>query len=149
MFSTATPLIQNLGIEIQRALNKHQFRSYIYLITVTGHLILSVVLCQKYEALGCAIGNAIALFLGAGVAINVYYHKYCYINIFAFWKSILRMSLGLIIPVALMFLAQSYIKFDRIPFFIAGILFYTLVYCVSMWFCSLNSYEKGLVFRKK
>ena len=149
MFGTATPLIQNLGIEIQRALNKHQFRSIILLIAQIGHLFLSIILCQKYDAIGCALGNFIALLLGPGLIINIFYHKKCYINIFAFWKNILRMSLGLIIPIALMLHANTLIKFDKIPIFIGGIILYTLVYCISMWICSLNSYEKGLVLRRK
>ena len=149
MFATATPLIQNLGIEIQRALNKHQFRSIILLIAQIGHLFLSIILCQKYDAIGCAFGNFIALLIGPCLIINIFYHKKCFINIFAFWRNIFKMSIGLFIPFVLMFYAKKHIHFDKISIFIAGIIIYTLVYCISMWFCSLNSYEKGLVFRKK
>ena len=134
MFATATPLIQNLGIEIQRALNKHQFRSIVYLIAQIGHLILSIILCQKYDAIGCALGNFIALLIGPCLIINIFYHKKCFINIFAFWKNIFKMSLGLVFPVALMLYANSLITFDKILVFICGIIIYILVYSVSMWF---------------
>lgn len=149
MIFASIPLIQNLGIEIQRALNKHQFRSVIYCFTTICHLIISVLLCQKYSAIGCAIGNAIALFIGPVIAINIYYHKKCYINIIAFWQNIIQMSIGLILPVICMVFTKNYISFDTIPNFAFGVIIYTMLYCISMWFFSLNSYEKNLILLGK
>ena len=45
------PWIQNVGIEMQRALNKHQFRSIIYLIMAVGNVIVSIPLAIKYLSL--------------------------------------------------------------------------------------------------
>lgn len=150
MISLFIPLIQNLGIEIQRALNRHQFRSIVYLITAIGHLILSIMICQKYGAIGCAVGNAISLLIGPGLVINIFYHKRCYINIYAFWKNIFKMAIGLILPVAFMLLAKEYINFDTIPVYISGIFVYTVIYCISMWLFAMNDYEKSLIpFFKK
>lgn len=145
MASLLIPLIQNLGIEIQRALNKHQFRSLVYLITQIGHLILSVLLCQKYGALGCAFGNFIALVIGPGIVINVFYHKKCYIDIIAFWKNILKMCIGLLMPILIMTWLKQHIEFNVISNFIYGVIGYTILYSISMWFCSMNSYEKSLI----
>lgn len=150
MFSLFIPLIQNLGIEIQRALNRHQFRSIVYIITAIGHLVLSIMICPKYGAIGCAIGNAISLLIGSGVVINVFYHKCCYINIFTFWKVVFKMAIGLIPPVAFMLLAKEYSNFDTIPVYVSGIFAYTVIYCISMWLFAMNDYEKSLIpfFRK-
>ena len=138
-------LIQNLGIEIQRAENKHQFRSYAYIIMALVNLIMSIYLCQIYGAIGSAIGTAVSLILANGLIMNIYYHLKCGIDVIAFWKNIIQMSLGLILPVGISFLLPIYFDYYTKTGFIAGVAIYTLVYCVSMWFVSMNQYEKSLI----
>jgi O-antigen/teichoic acid export membrane protein len=138
-------LIQNLGIEVQRAQNKHQFRSLCYLIMAIFNLILSIFLCQKFGAVGCAIGTAISLIFANGFIMNIYYQKRCNINIFFFWKNILRMCVGLVVPIILGVLILKFVVFDSIILLIAFIVLYTIIYCASMWLLSMNAYEKSLV----
>ena len=140
-------LTQNVGIEIQRAENKHKFRSIAYLIMAVINLILSIFLCQLYGAIGCAIGTAISLLLANGLIINIYYHKKCNINIFDYWKNILRMSPGLIIPCVCGFFINKYVDLSSIYWFAAGIFVYILVYSISVWFISMNDYEKSIVIK--
>ena len=83
-------LIQNIGIEIQRAQNKHKFRAIVYTIMALVNLGLSIILCQKYGAVGSAIGTAISLVMANGFIMNFYYHKNCNIDIICFWKNIAR-----------------------------------------------------------
>ena len=77
IFPASIALMQNLGIEIQRAKNKHQFRSVVYAIMAVINLLLSIVLCQKYGAIGSAIGTAISLIIANGIIMNIYYYKKC------------------------------------------------------------------------
>ena len=70
-------LIQNIGIEIQRAMNIHQFRSVIYAVMAIVNLMLSIYLCQIYGAVGSAIGTAISLILANGFIMNIFYQKKC------------------------------------------------------------------------
>lgn len=138
-------LIQNLGIEIQRAENKHQFRSIVYLIMAFCNLALSIYLCQIYGAIGSAIGTAIAYIVANGLIINIYYHKKCYIDIILFWKSIGRMCIGIIIPcffgviLSRLFVVNSYFTL-MIPVSI-----YSVIYFISMYFLGFNNFEKSLV----
>ena len=140
-------LIQNIGISIQRAQNRHQFRSIAYVIMAIVNLVLSIFLCQKYGAVGSAIGTAISLILANGCIMNVYYHKKCNVDVITFWKNILRMLLGLIIPliigVLLMRFMDLYVIWKLCLFIVA----YTVVYCVSVWFLSMNEYERSLIKR--
>lgn len=140
-------LMQNVGIEVQRALNKHQFRGLVYAIMAVVNLVLSIFLCQKYGAVGSAIGTAISLIVANGIIMNIYYHKKCYIDIIAFWKNILRMSLGLIIPICCGVLINLFVDIYNIWFMLLSIVGYTFVYCVSMWFLGMNKYERGLVLK--
>ena len=52
------PLIQNVGLEMQRALNKHQFRSIIYLIMAIGNILISIPLAKRFGAVGASMGTA-------------------------------------------------------------------------------------------
>lgn len=139
------PLIQNVGIEIQQAKNKHQFRSVVYLIMAVMNLALSIFLCQKYGAIGSAVGTAIAFVIANGIIMNIYYQKKLNIDIVAFWKNILRMSMGLIVPVIIGILIMRFISISSIWVLLGVIIGYTLLYCTSMWLLGLNSYEKELI----
>ncbi len=139
------PLIQNLGIEIQRSINKHKFRSVIYLFMAVFNLIISVILCPKYGEIGVAVGTSISIIIANILIMNIYYQRECGINIVKFWKSIFRMALGLIIPISSAILTKHFISFDTPLLLIAGIIGYTIIYSVSMWFISLNNYEKDLI----
>lgn len=138
-------LIQNMGIEIQRAENKHQFRSIVYIIMAFCNLALSIFLCQTYGEIGAAIGTAISLVVANGLIMNIYYHKKCNIDILFFWKNIVRQALGLLIPIAFGVVIVSFIDLYNIWLFIAFVVIYILIYCLSMWFIGMNDYEKGLI----
>ncbi len=138
-------LIQNIGIEIQRAQNKHQFRSLAYAVMAVINLILSIFLCQLYGEIGSAFGTAISLALANGLTMNIYYHKKCNVDIISFWKQIVRMMAGLIIPVAFALVLRHFMDMNNIINMVIGIVLYTLVYCVSMWFIAMNRYEKNLI----
>ena len=137
--------IQHLGIEIQRAQNKQAFRSIVYVIMAVVNLILSIFLCQFYGEIGAAIGTAISLVLANGLIINIYYHKKCNIDVIVFWKNILRISLGLIVPIVCGTLIMLFVEFSNIWIMLLFILLYAAIYCLSMWFIGMNDYDKGLV----
>lgn len=139
------PFIQNVGIEIQRALNKHQTANVFYLGMAILNLLVSIRLCQKYGAIGCAIGTAASFVIANGIGINIYYHKACNVDVIVFWKNILKMMGGLIAPVIVGVIMNAYIAFDSILVMLVCIGGYTLVYGVSMWLIGINKYEKGLV----
>ena len=138
-------LIQNLGIEIQRAENKHQFRSIAYSVMALINLGLSIVLCQKYGAVGSAIGTAISLVIANGLVMNIYYNRKCNIDIPLFWRNILRQSLGLIIPICVGIAMIMFIEIKSVLMFCICVFSYTAVYCISMWLFGMNDYEKDLV----
>ncbi|MBE7056238.1 MAG: polysaccharide biosynthesis protein [Ruminococcaceae bacterium] len=139
-------LIQNLGLEIQRAQNKHKFRSLAYVIMALINLSLTVFLCQKFGATGAAIGTAASFVIANGFIMNIYYHKKCNINIIYFWKSILKMSRGLVLPVVFGTGINILVDFNGATWkMFAGILGYAMIYVVSMWFFGMNQYEKSLL----
>jgi len=144
-------LTQNIGIEIQRAKNMHQFRSIVYLTMAVVNLIVSIFLCQLYGAIGASIGTALSLVLCNGFIMNIFYHKKCNINIISYWKNILRQSIGLIVPVTYGIILMLFISITSLWILIALIVSYVVIYVISMYFLGMNNYERNLVlspFRK-
>ena len=141
------PLIQNIGIEIQRAVNKHQIRAVIYGIMAVANVLMSIPLAKKYGPTGSAIGTAISLVVANGFIMNVYYHKVLGINIIVFWKSILSLSKGLVIPVIIGIVIFYNISFNGIVDFVVWIVLYAVVYIASMWLFGMNGSERQLFFQ--
>lgn len=151
MIPATVPFIQNVGIEIQRALNKHRLANVFYLGMALLNLLMSIELCQRYGAVGSALGTAISFVVGNGIWINVYYHRNCNIDILTFWKSIFRMFPGMLLPVTVACVLKLQVQIQSIPMLLFGIMSYTVIYCISMWLISMNHSEKKLVcsFLKK
>lgn len=145
MIPATIPFIQNVGIEIQRALNKHWFSSICYLIMALINLVISVHLCQIYGAVGAAVGTGISFVLANGIIMNIFYHKRCNVDMLAFWKEILCTALGLILPIVVGCVMKKIWYIGNWQAFAGGVLAYTLVYCLSIWFAGMNEYEKALI----
>ena len=138
-------LVQNVGIEIQRAKNKHRFRSLVYLGMAIINVFASIILCNIFGIVGVAIGTAASLIIVNGLIMNIYYYVKLKIDVLQFWKQIIRMSCGLIVPVILGVVILLKIQFNSIIQFLLMVMVYTMVYSLSMWFLGLNNYEKDLI----
>lgn len=139
------PLIQQMGIDIQYAKNKHQTRTIIYLVMAIINVALSIPIAKLYGGIGAALGTCISYVLGNGIAMNIVYQKVIGINIVSFWRSILSFVPGLIAPLALAVVIMQFIHFSSITEFGGWVLLYICVYIASMWLFALNDYEKDLV----
>lgn len=138
-------LTQNVGIEIQRAENRHHYRSYIYGIMALGNLALSIYLCQIWGGIGSALGTGIACVFSTIILMNIVYHKKINIDVTQYWKNIGRQTKGMICPFVVGALIMKFVNIDSILKLLLWIAIYTLVYAVFVWFFSTNSYEKELV----
>ncbi|MBS5115918.1 MAG: oligosaccharide flippase family protein [Erysipelotrichaceae bacterium] len=136
------PLVQNLGLEIQRAKNIHKVRSIVYLFIALGNILLSIPLIHLYGEIGAALGTAITMILGNGVFMNIYYQKRVGLNIFKFWKQTLLITRSLIIPVIFGIIVTMYLNFDNNIIYIICGLVYILVFIFSMWNFGMNDQEK-------
>lgn len=139
------PLIQNLGIEIQRAMNLHKFRSWVYLGMAILNVLLSVPLALRFGGVGAAAGTAASLLIGNGLLMNVYYHRSVGLDMGRFWKEILSLAPALLPPAALGVVVVSVVKPSGLVETLVWALVYVGVYCAAMWFMGMNDYEKELL----
>lgn len=139
------PLLQNLGIEIQRAKNMHKFRSWVYLFIAIGNIFISIPLVKLYGGIGAAAGTAIALVIGNVFVMNWYYHKKVGLDIKLFVSELIKIFPALIIPSTVGMLMFLYMNLNDIKFLALGILVYSIVFGISMWYFGINKYERELV----
>lgn len=140
----SVPLIQNIGIEIQRAKNKHQFRSIIYSIMAVLNICLSIPLCKTYGAVGCAMGTSFSLVVGNVIVMNWFYQKKLNLNVSFFWKEISCLSRGMI-PAAVFVVVLLIIPIEwTILKFICYAMIFMFVYLLFMWMWGINDDEKHL-----
>ena len=141
----AIPLIQNTGLSIVVAQNKHQFRSIVYLVIAIFNVISTYLIVPYWGALGAAFCSGISYVIGQIIIMNVYYYKVTKLDIPMFWKNIGKMT---VIPSAMVILG-IWICSKSNPtswgILILEILVYTFVYSLSMYFIVMNNYEKDVV----
>lgn len=139
------PLIQNIGIEIQRAKNMHQFRSWVYFFIALVNLTLTIPLSRAYGGIGAAIGTAGSLIVGNGFIMNWYNHIKVGLDMKFFWKQILKFIPAFILPIFAGILITNYIDLYNLLNFLCFGFIYVICFGISMWFIGMNQYEKDLI----
>ena len=145
MIPLVVPLIQNVGINILVALNKHKFRSVLYLIIAIINVITTYLSIPTMGVIGAALCSGASYILGQGLIMNTYYYKEIGINIPLFWKNIIRNSIVPIIMMVVTLYLSTIINFNNPIIFIIGVCIYTFIYCVLSYLFSMNDYEKDIV----
>lgn len=125
-------LIQNVGIEIQRAMNMHKFRSVAYLIIAVINVLVSIVLCYRWGVIGVSLGTTISLVIGNGFLINYYYHYKMGLNMKYFWGEIIKIVPALLPPciVGFLFLHTDFPTYYHL---LGAISIYSLAYGICVY----------------
>lgn len=139
------PLIQNIGIEVQRAKNMHQFRSWVYLFIAIGNVAISIPLTMNFGGIGAALGTALSLIIGNGILMNWYNHRKVGLNMLIFWKEIAKILPSMLFPIITGIFINKYLNLYNLPVFLASGLIYVFVFTISVWKFGMNKYEKNLI----
>lgn len=139
------PLIQNLGLSITQAMNKHKFRTVMMVIMSFFNIIISYFLAKKYQEIGSAFGTSLSLIVCNVIIMNIYYQKVIKLNMFRFWKEIAKMTISFIIPVFITICIMFFTNLSGI----IGVIVYATIYCILYLFVayklSMNEYERQII----
>ncbi len=137
-------LIQNLGISIRQAMNKHKFAAIVNIIVAIINLIISVFLARWFGPVGSALGTGIGIIVSIFI-INLYYNFNMKLNMRKFWSNIFRLLIRYILLIIAIVLLMHFYKIHGIAnVFVYGSI-YTVVYIIITYYLSFNEYEKKLV----
>ena len=139
------PLIQNLGLSIIQAMNKYKFKAVCTTIMAGFNIIISVVLAQKYGAIGAAIGTAISLVVCNIFIMNIYYYKEIKLNVLKFWKDIFIMTIKFIPPLLVILIIIFFTKLSGVKAFLLYGVIYVAIFSINAYFFIMNEYEKNIV----
>ena len=142
-------LSQHIGIEIQRAMNKHKIRSIVMLFTNLGNIALTIPLTMKFGCIGAAFGTAICEIVGTVFFMNWYYKVHVGLDVKEFWKQIIKIVI-FTIPLAGIFLyLKMNIATDSKLFVIFLAVLYMSVYFVGLYYILLTREERKMLIKKR
>lgn len=136
------PLCQTLGVDIQRALNKHQYRSVIYALMSLANLGISIPLAKHFGAIGAALGTTVSLLVGNGLIMNILYQKVIGLDILAFWSQILRLLLTVIPPCLATVLVKHVMPVNSWGTLILEAILFMVIYGICICLYGLNAEER-------
>lgn len=139
------PLIQSLGIEIQRAKNMHKFRSIVYFFIAIGNVFMSIPLVQLFGEIGAALGTCLTMVLGNIILMNWYYQVKVKMDMKYFWKQISMLMPCVIVTVLLSLGLSKILVVNSIIHFLIISIFYVCVYVMCLFTFGMNTYEKNLI----
>lgn len=147
MVPLTLPLIQNLGISILVAKNKHKFRSTVYFIIAVLNIGLTILLVKTYGIIGASIATAIALTIGNGIIINIYYSRIIGLKISKFFKDcVFKLLAPIVISSGFGYLIMRFLIFKNNWLnLLLCCLLYSVIYFTVMWIMGMNTYEKDMV----
>lgn len=145
-FSSFISAIQYLGIAILQAKNMHQFKAVLNFTVVFLNIAISIPLIKVFGAFGAALGTFISNIFINGLVINIYYYKKVGLDIPYFWRSIFKLSRGLVLPIIVMFVMAFVIRPKTLGMMVVCGLVIVIVYGVSMLKWGMNRREKQMVF---
>ena len=139
------PLSVKLSIEVQRALNKHKFRGFLYIIVSLLNILISIILLNtldsKYAIYACLIGTATSSIICYWIAMNIYNKKVIKLPIEKHLLQLGKYILYGIAGICVTFLLSSFVFFNipssLVRFLLEGTVF-VLVYLVFLMISDRN-----------
>lgn len=145
MIPVTIPLIQNTGLNILYALNRHKFRSIVYACIAVLNVALTFWWVEDYGIIGAAMATCLAYILGNILIINWYYYKRIGLDIPLFWKNILQMSPVMLAMGATGWVILNAMTVDGWFLFFALAAAYTVIYVGLAYRFMMNTYERNLL----
>lgn len=140
---------QNLGLIILQVMDRYYFRGFIYLTIAIISIIVVFIGAPFFGAMGAALTTGICMVIGSGVLLNIYYARIIGLDIGAYWKGALRVTIPLAIYAGIAYGIVHGLGF--IPngwlTLAASLLVFTAGYFIVAYFASMNTNERRLVNR--
>ena len=141
------PLLQTIGVEIERAKNMQKFMCIIGVLLAVFNLLVSIPLAKLYGGIGSAIGTAFSLIFGFIFIKNWYYGKKIGLNIKEFFKEIFKFFPAMLLIVIFGILIVKILKITNFFQLLLSIIIFNIIYIIIMWLIGMNDFEKELILK--
>lgn len=145
MIPVTLPLIQNTGLSMLYAMNKHQFRSIVYAIIAVLNVVLTFCWVESFGIVGAAVATCLAYIVGNVFIMNWFFYHKIGIDIPLFWMNILKMSpVMFVMGTAWWFLLDVLTVNSWLRFFGLAVVYSAMYFPLAYKFM-MNDYEKNLI----
>ena len=142
-------LTETVGSQILWSMNQHKEQSILKLLIVVLNIILTIILVKWNPLIGATIGTFISIILGDVVVMNVIFVKKIKINLFYYYKKLLKGILPCtIITIAFGIGIRPFFPTSWLGF-ITNAALMVILYSILMYIGGMNSYEKKLILSLK
>ena len=137
--------VEGTIFNVMKAKNMQATRSLILLGVVVFNIIFSVILIKYLPLYGAAIGTCVSFVIGNNILSNIYYHKKVGINIYRYFKNLLKgiLPVWLVTFVIGIFISKIHISGWNGLFLKCCI--YSIIYIPLMYIYGFSKSEKQLV----
>lgn len=142
------PLVQNTGIEIQRAKNKHKARSIVYLCMAVLNVTITAVLAPVAGYWAPVFGYVAYMLLGCGIFMNWYYVKHIGLDMAFFWLRLLPLVGSAALATGLCIVGTLIVPVTSWGLFVVWGAAYSIVYAAFAWAVALSAEERLAVKSK-
>ena len=146
------PMVQTVGIEIQRAKNMHKTRSIAMLISALGNVVLTVCQVPSMGYWAPAIAYAASVLLCNGEDLNWYYQYRVGMDMFAFCQRCIPILVASALISAACLVCSALLPVTSWPSFVAWGVAYSLLFAAISWRFVLDRTEREIlasVFSKR
>lgn len=139
------PLSQNVGIEVQKAMNKHIFRSVTYFIFAIVNVLITTIGAIYWGLYWAAMGYVTSIVFANGILMNWYYYRYIGLDMKRYWKKTCTVMIPFIITTGSLGILQELYPVANIgTFFLFGCI-YAGIYGIIYFKYVANQYEKQIL----
>jgi len=136
------PLVQNTGIEIQRAKNMHKARSIVYLCMAVVNLAITILLAPYVNVWAPTLGYMVYSVVGCGIFMNWYYQNRIGLDMLYFWRKMSRCIIAALPSIAVCVIASHWLSVVSWFSFVIWGFVYTAIYTIVAYRFMLNKDEK-------
>lgn len=146
------PMVQTVGIEIQRAKNMHRARSIAMLISAVGNIMLTVILAPWLGYWAPVVGYCASVALCNGIFMNWYYQFRVGLDMVAYWKRCLPVVFWTAVSSAVIGIGVTIFPITGWAQFLIWGVAYSMIFALMMWLFVLGRNERraiAYVIRRK
>ena len=146
------PMVQTVGIEIQRAKNMHRARSIAMLISAVGNIMLTVILAPWLGYWAPVVGYCASVALCNGIFMNWYYQFRVGLDMVAYWKRCLPVVFWTAVSSAVIGIGVTFFPITGWAQFLIWGVAYSMIFALMMWLFVLGRNERraiAYVIRRK
>jgi O-antigen/teichoic acid export membrane protein len=146
-YSSIAPCMLSIGETVCRAMNKHQFLSYISIVAALINIILTILFVKYWGMVGAVVATAIGLIVANTIVPLLYYRKILKIRVFGYFSQSLN---GILLVLCLVIVSGVLINTQvrDYSWLTLGIKigFMAIVYLVGMMLFGFSSDERERVY---